>query len=94
MIYLISYDIRSRTKEDEEPVLDVLRRMKAVQCLFSEWLIEAGPNKEDDISKPILAVMSNDDSLLVIPVGTPAVYHNLRNEKASLALLSKGTLTG
>lgn len=85
MVYLISYDINEKTKTDETKVLARLRTIGAVQCLYSEWLVDS-PHTALAIANHIWEVMSADDGLLVVGISSSA-YANLRHRAESVGLL-------
>jgi hypothetical protein len=86
MVFLISYDISQKTKGDDATVIDLLKSMGAVRCLYSEWLLSSDSTAEA-LAKKILEVLSPDDGLLVVRIDDWASF-NLRNPDASAKLLN------
>lgn len=87
-VYLISYDILTKNKQDEENVLAVLRKMRAVQCLYSEWLLETSVSAMD-VARQLEAVMTQGDRLLVIRITRDGALTDVMNKQESLALIAR-----
>lgn len=87
-VYLISYDIAEQNKSDDAQVIALLTEMKAVRCLYSEWLYE-GTGGALDIANRVGAELADGDRLLVVRLDSDSAYTALRNQPASVALLRR-----
>ena len=83
-IYLVSYDLNHHDRDYPE-VTKILRAMRAVKCLYSEWLLESDATALE-VANQVLVALDVNDRLLVVEVGSSA-YRNLLNEEHSVALL-------
>jgi hypothetical protein len=86
-IYLISYDIIEKNRDEEPAVLEKLKKMKAVRCLYSEWLYESASDALV-IAEAVATALSEGDRLLVLQISNSA-YGDLLNQQASVALLKR-----
>jgi hypothetical protein len=50
-VYLISYDIRVRNKDDDEKVINQLTTMGATRCLYSQWLLDSSSEAQATAAK-------------------------------------------
>ncbi len=88
ILYLISYDIPKGSETDEKVVLATLERLGATRCLYSEWLLETDQSPKQVADRNFCG-LSDKDRVLVIQLASNYAYHNLQNERKSLALMNR-----
>jgi len=76
-LYLISYDINDKDKDEYESLWAALRQLGAVKVLYSEWMLVGNTGQAKLIADQILAHLRTADRLLVQEVTTDAAWHNL-----------------
>jgi hypothetical protein len=64
-LFLISYDINEKNKEEYEPLWAALREMGAVKILYSEWVVSGGPAGAVTIYNKLSPIIKSTDRLLV-----------------------------
>ncbi len=77
-LYLISYDIADKDKEEYEELWAKLRALKATKILYSEWVVirEHNPNGNTahEIYKVLSPLVRKDDRLLVQELAGQAAW--------------------
>jgi len=76
-LYLVSYDIDAKDKDEYEGLWAELRNMNATRILYSEWLIAAGVNEAVAIYDSLTPHIRQDDRLLVQEVCGQAAWDKL-----------------
>jgi len=76
-LYLISYDINEKDKDEYEALWAKLRQMKAVKILYSEWLIADEEDRASAIYNQIAPLTKKADRLLVHEIGMTATWDKL-----------------
>ena len=76
-LYLISYDIAEKDKEEYEPLWALLKMMGAKKILYSEWIIAGEVNDAQKIYDKIMPNLKQADRLLVQEVTKNAFWDKL-----------------
>jgi hypothetical protein len=80
-LYLISYDIADKDKDEYETLWAKLRELKAAKILYSEWIIirEHSPsgNTANDIYEMLSPLIRKGDRLLVQELAGYAAWDSL-----------------
>lgn len=76
-LYLISYDIAEKDKEEYGPLWTKLRALGATKILYSEWVVVDGVGKANDLYKTIAPLTRLSDRLLVQEILKDAVWDKL-----------------
>ncbi len=76
-LYLISYDIDEKNKDEYEPLWAFLRKIKAVKILYSEWIVESPVAQAASIYNEIAPIIKANDRLLVQELHAEAAWDKL-----------------
>jgi hypothetical protein len=76
-LFLISYDIDQKDKQEYEPLWELLRNMGATKILYSEWIVTGNTGDAKDIYDRIMPILKLDDRLLVQEVCRNAGWDKL-----------------
>jgi hypothetical protein len=64
-LYLISYDISEKDKEEYEPLWAALRQMGATKILLSQWVVKGAVGDAARIYDKLSPIITSIDRLLV-----------------------------
>ena len=76
-VYLISYDINEKNKEEYQPLWDKLAEMQAVKILYSEYLVVGRPFHHIEIYEQLSPLIRSNDRLLVQEVVQNSAWDRL-----------------
>ncbi|MBZ5598563.1 MAG: hypothetical protein LAN83_09585 [Acidobacteriia bacterium] len=76
-LFLISYDVNYKHKDEYQSLWDHLAKIGAVKILFSEWLIVGEYNGAEQIFNGIMPHLKMPDRLLVQEVNANAWWDKL-----------------
>jgi hypothetical protein len=76
-LYLISYDVPERDKDEYKELWNALARIKAVKVLYSDWLVVADVGKSQEIYDAVASKMRLNDKVLVQEVTSDATWDKL-----------------
>jgi hypothetical protein len=93
-LYLISYDITEKDKEEYEALWAKLRELRATKILYSEWVLvrdhNANGNTASDIYEMLSPLIRKGDRLLVQELAGYAAWDSLlMNSTAFKELVEK-----
>lgn len=78
-LYLISYDIAEKDRNEYQPLWDLLARWRAARVLYSEWVVvDEAPGMAKQMADEIWKILQPQDRLLVQEVTRDAAWANLR----------------
>lgn len=76
-LYLISYDINEKNKDEYEPLWAFLRKIDAVKILYSEWIVSWQAGQSAHIYNEMSPLITQSDRLLVQEVTINAAWDRL-----------------
>ena len=76
-LYLISYDINEKNRDEYEALWDELKSLKATKILFSEWVVVASAGSAGTLYNALTIYINPNDRLLVQEVLGDAYWDKL-----------------
>jgi hypothetical protein len=76
-LYLVSYDIDDKNKEEYEPLWAKLKELQAAKILYSEWILVDDLGKANAIYGEIAPLTRTNDRLLVQELTKDAAWDKL-----------------
>ena len=76
-LYLVSYDISDKDKDEYEGLWAQLKALKAARILYSEWLVAAGSNQAVTIYDSLAPHIRQADRVLVQELCGQAAWDKL-----------------
>jgi hypothetical protein len=76
-LYLISYDIAEKDKDEYEPLWAFLRKMDATRILYSEWIVNSEVGQAVNIYDEMKGLIRSSDRLLVQEIMLDSAWDRL-----------------
>lgn len=76
-LYLISYDINEKNKEEYQELWRKLAEMQAVKILYSEYIVPGSGGTAQDVYKELSPLIRSADRLLVTEIVNNAAWDRL-----------------
>jgi hypothetical protein len=93
-LFLISYDIDTKDKDEYEPLWALLKKIGAVKILYSEWVVVGSVNGAEKIYDQIFPILKEADRLLVQEVSQNAFWDKLLITDEAFAKLVRANARG
>ncbi len=86
-LYLISYDIAEKDKDEYEPLWAHLREIGAVKILYSEWVVISDVGQAGNLYRNIAPLVRLPDRLLIQEILNDAAWDKLLISDADFQVL-------